>query len=455
MTDRLSEYGWGFQVKVLAAMFTDRIFLQQISDIIQADYFESDANSWLLEVILTHFTEYKAPPSKDVLKVKLTELHDDGPESVLKAAILEQLKDVFRFMESDDLTFVKDEILKFCKNQEIKRAIMESVGLLQLGNYDQIKTNMDKAMKAGADTDIGLDYKTSVAARYDEAARHTITTGWDVVDDLMDGGLANGELGVVMAPAGIGKSWLLINIGANAIKAGHTVIHYTLELNKEYVGQRYDSVLTGINAQTLKHHQDTVQDKMDTLKGELIVKYYPTKSVGVMGLKAHLEKSIMLGKKPALVIVDYGDLLKINVKKDKHEALEELYEDLRGMAGEYDVPVWTASQAGRSALEEDIIEADKIASSYGKVMVADFLMSLSRKVEDKMSGTGRGHVIKNRFGPDGITLPCKINTNNGQFQFFEPQTTQGKQTTQVMKTGENIVKKNLAQKFKDMGGSFG
>lgn len=455
MTDRLSEYGWGFQVKVLAAMFTDRIFLQQISDIIQPNYFESDANSWLLDVILAHFTEYKAPPSKDVLKVKLTELHDDGPESVLKAAILEQLKDVFRYMESDDLTFVKDEILKFCKNQEIKRAIMESVDLLQQGNYDQIKTNMDKAMKAGADTDIGLDYKTSVAARYDEAARHTITTGWDVIDDLMDGGLANGELGVVMAPAGIGKSWLLINIGANAIKAGHTVIHYTLELNKEYVGQRYDSVLTGINAQTLKHHQDTVQDKMDSLKGELIVKYYPTKSVGVMGLKAHLEKSIMLGKKPALVIVDYGDLLKINAKKDKHEALEELYEELRGMAGEYDVPVWTASQAGRSALEEDIIEADKIASSYGKVMVADFLMSLSRKVEDKMSGTGRGHVIKNRFGPDGITLPCKINTNNGQFQFFEPQTTQGKQTTQVMKSGENIMKKNLAQKFKDLGGQLG
>ena len=455
MTDKLSAYGWGFQVKVIAAMFTDRIFLQQISDIIQADYFESDANSWLLDVILTHFTEYEAPPSKDVLKVKLTELHDDGPGSILKAAIVEQLKDVFRFMESDDLTFVKDEILKFCKNQEIKRAIMESVGLLQQGNYDQIKTNMDKAMKAGADTDIGLDYKTSVAARYDEAARHTITTGWDVIDDLMDGGLANGELGVVMAPAGIGKSWLLINIGANAVKLGHTVIHYTLELNKEYVGQRYDSVLTGINAQTLKHHQDTVQDKMDTLKGELIVKYYPTKSVGIMGLKAHLEKSIMVGKKPALVIVDYGDLLKINVKKDKHEALEELYEDLRGMAGEYDVPVWTASQAGRSALEEDIIEADKIASSYGKVMVADFLISLSRKVEDKMSGTGRGHVIKNRFGPDGITLPCKINTNNGQFQFFEPQTAQGKQTTQVMKTGENIVKKNLAQKFKDMGGSFG
>ena len=451
MTDKLSDYGWGFQVKVLAAMFTDRLFLQQISDIIRAEYFDSDANSWLLDIILTHFREYKTPPSKDVLKVKITEIEND----ILKATILEQLKDVFRFMESDDLTFVKDEILKFCKNQEIKQAIMDSVSLLKHGNFDEIKSKIDSAMKAGADTNIGLEYVTDVAARYNEAARHTITTGWDVIDDLMDGGLAPGELGVVMAPAGIGKSWLLINIGAHAVKAGKTVIHYTLELNENYVGQRYDSVLTGIPAQNLKNYREDIESKMLTLKGDLIVKYYPTKSVGVMGLKAHIEKTIMLGKKPDLVIVDYGDLLKVNIKKDKHEALEDLYEELRGMAGEYSIPVWTASQAGRSALEDDIIEADKIASSYGKVMVADFLMSLSRKVEDKMSGTGRGHVIKNRFGPDGITLPSKINTNNGQFQFFEPQTQQGKQTTQIMKTGENMVKKNLAQKFKDLGGSLG
>lgn len=449
--DKLTEYGYNFQVKTISAMFVDRIFLQQIADIIRPEYFESDANQWLLDIIINHFKEYKSPPTKDVLKVKVTEIEND----ILKTAVLEQLKEVFRYMESDDLTFVKDEILKFCKNQEMKRAIMESVTLLKHGNYDEIKSKMDLALKAGADTNIGLEYKKDIARRYNQAARHCIGTGWDIIDDLMDGGLAKGELGVVMAPAGIGKSWLLINIGANAIKAGRIVLHYTLELNEDYVGQRYDSVIMGINAQNLKNYQDEIQERMDTLKGDLIVKYYPTKSVGVIGLKAHLEKTIMLGQKPDLVIVDYGDLLKINSKKDKHEALEELYEDLRGMAGEYEIPVWTASQAGRAALEEDIIEADKIASSYGKVMVADFLMSLSRKVEDKMSGTGRGHVIKNRFGPDGVTLPSKINTNNGQFQFFEPQTSQGKETTKTMKTGENIMKQNLSQRFKDIKGSLG
>ena len=450
MTDKLSEYGWSFQVKVLAAMFVDRTFLQQIADIIQSDYFESDANSWLLDILIDHFREYKTPPSKDVLKVKVTEIDND----ILKTAVLEQLKEVFRYMESSDLTFVKDEILKFCKNQEIKRAIMDSVGLLKMGNYDEIKSKMDSAMKAGADTDIGHEYKKDVVARYNEAARHTVTTGWDVIDDLMDGGLAPGELGVVMAPAGIGKSWMLINIGANAIKQNKTVIHYTLELNENYVGQRYDSVITGIAAQNLKNYTADIEEKLRDISGELIIKYYPTKSVGVMGIKAHVEKTIMLGNKPDLIVVDYADLLKVS-SKDKHEALEELYEDLRGMAGEYGVPVWTATQANRSALEDDIIEADKIASSYGKVMVSDFLMSLSRKVEDKLSGTGRGHVIKNRFGPDGITLPSKINTNNGQFNFFEPQTTQGRQTTQTMKTGDTLIKKNLAQKFKDLGGSLG
>ena len=450
MTDKLSEYGWSFQVKVLAAMFVDRTFLQQIADIIQSDYFESDANSWLLDILIDHFREYKTPPSKDVLKVKVTEIDND----ILKTAVLEQLKEVFRYMESSDLTFVKDEILKFCKNQEIKRAIMDSVGLLKMGNYDEIKSKMDSAMKAGADTDIGHEYKKDVVARYNEAARHTVTTGWDVIDDLMDGGLAPGELGVVMAPAGIGKSWMLINIGANAIKQNKTVIHYTLELNENYVGQRYDSVITGIAAQNLKNYTDDIEDKLKNISGELIIKYYPTKSVGVMGIKAHVEKTIMLGNKPDLIVVDYADLLKVS-SKDKHEALEELYEDLRGMAGEYGVPVWTATQANRSALEDDIIEADKIASSYGKVMVSDFLMSLSRKVEDKLSGTGRGHVIKNRFGPDGITLPSKINTNNGQFNFFEPQSNQGRQTTQTMKTGDTLIKKNLAQKFKDLGGSLG
>ena len=207
-------------------------------------------------------------------------------------------------------------------------------------------------------------------------------------------------------------------------------------------------VITGIANQNLKHYQDDIKEQLEKLDGELIIKHYPTKSVSVMGIRAHVEKCIMQDKKPDVIIVDYADLLRGHGQEKRHE-LEGIYEELRGMAGEYDIPVWTASQANRSALEEDVIDASKISESYGKVMVADFVLSLSRKVQDKLAGTGRWHVIKNRFGPDGITLPSKMNLSNGQFNIYTDTSLQGQNTQKQMDNGDNLAKQLLARKYKE------
>jgi len=167
-----------------------------------------------------------------------------------------------------------------------------------------------------------------------------------------------------------------------------------------------------------------------------------------MGIRAHVEKCIMQDKKPDVIIVDYADLIRGHGQEKRHE-LEGIYEDLRGMAGEYEIPVWTASQANRSALEEDVIDASKVSESYGKVMVADFVLSLSRKVQDKLAGTGRWHVIKNRFGPDGITLPSKMNTSNGQFNIYTDTSLQGQNTQKQMDKGDELAKQLLARKYKE------
>ena len=445
MTDRLSSYGYSFQIKVITALFTDRLFLQQISDILLPTYFESDANNWVVTKILEYNKEYKSPPTLEVMKVKIEDVEHD----VLKQQIIGHLKDAWKFVEATDLDFIKQQALDFCKNQEIKKAILSSVELLKHGRYEDIKSKIDDALKAGGDKDIGHDYMTSIEERYTEAVRDTKETPWEVINELTDGGLGKGELGVFVAPAGIGKSWGLINIGANAIKKGQTVLHYTLELNEAYVGLRYDSVVTGIANQNLKHYQSQVKEELEKLDGELIIKYYPTKTVSVLGLRGHIEKCIMQGKKPDIVIVDYADLLRGHGQEKRHE-LEGIYEDLRGLAGEYEIPVWTASQANRSALEEDVIGAEKISESYGKVMVADFVISLSRKVQDKLAGTGRWHVIKNRFGPDGITLPSKMNTSNGQIHIYADTSVQGQQTQKEMDKGDELTRKMLARKFKEI-----
>jgi replicative DNA helicase len=451
MNDLLSGYGYTFQIKVITALLRNRTFLQQIHDILDPNYFESEANQWLIEQIIEYSKVYKSSPTLEVLKFKIQDIEHD----VLKQEVVQHLKDAWRYVESDDLTFIEEKVLDFCKNQQIKKAIINSVELLQQGKYEQIKYLVDNALKAGADKNIGHDYVENVEDRYTQAVRFVKETPWDIINELTDGGLGKGELGVFVAPAGIGKSWGLINIGAHALKKGMTVIHYTLELNEAYVGLRYDSVVTGIANQNLKHHLEDVKQAVAKLPGNLIIRYYPTKSCSVTGLRGHIEKCILQGKRPDVIIVDYADLLKGNGTEKRIE-LETIYEDLRGLAGEYDVPVWTASQANRSALEEDVIDASKIAESYGKVMVADFVLSLSRKLEDKLAGTGRWHVIKNRFGPDGITLPSKMNTNNGQINIYADTSLQGKETQKQMDNSDQITKKLLNRKYQEItGNSFG
>jgi len=209
------------------------------------------------------------------------------------------------------------------------------------------------------------------------------------------------------------------------VKKGMNVIYYTLELSETYVGARFDSYYTGIPSQDLKFHQEEAEDAIRKLKGKLVIKQYPTKTATVNTLSAHIDKCVMQGFKPDVVIVDYADLLRDTGQKGAVRndiMLGNIYEDLRGLAGTYQIPLYTASQANRSALEEDIIEADKIAEAYSKVMVADFVVSLSRKVSDKISGTGRWHVIKNRFGPDGLTFPSKMNMAVSKIEIFAENT---------------------------------
>ena len=436
-----NKFGTSFQIKIISALLSDRIFLQTVYDIIKPEMFDSDANEWLVQKTLSHFDEYSQLPTLDVFKNEVNKVERD----VLKHSVVDNLKQAWNHLESDDLDYVKEKTLEFCKNQTFKGAILESVGLLEEGKFDVIKSLIDSAMKAGQDTDVGHEYKENIVERYESTVRNVVPTGWDAIDELVDGGFGKGELIMFAAPPGIGKSWALVNVGMAAAKKGKTVVHYTLELNEGYVGQRYDSVLTGIAVPNLKFNLDDVRTQVENLSGDIIVKHWPTKSAGLNTMRASLDKLKLQGKNPDIIIVDYADLLKGNSRKERHEELEEIVEGLRGIAGEYEVPLYTASQINRSGAEDDIITGTKIAGSFSKLMTADFVVSLSRKIEDKLAGTGRWHVIKNRFGPDGMTLPSKANMSNGIINIYSDDSIDGKKTQSDMNKGESLVRKNLLQ----------
>ena len=447
MSETLTQFGTSFQSKIIASLLSNIKFIQTISDILNPKMFDSDSNKWLVKSISEYYYEYKKQPTLEVIKYKIDEIDND----VLKSGVVDKLREVWKNIEATDLEFVQEQTLDFCKNQTLKNAILSSVDLLENKDYDGIKSIIDEAMKAGTTRDLGHDYITSLETRLEQSARETVKTPWDVINEIMDGGLGAGELGVIVAPAGIGKSWTLQALGAGSIKEQKTVIHYTLELNENYVGLRYDSIFSGVTTANIKYYKDVVTDKISKLPGRLLIKYFPTKAASVQTLASHLKQIELSGTKPDLVVVDYADILMPTGNfKEKRHAIGNIYEDLRGLAGELEVPIWTASQANRSALEEDVIGADKVAEDYSKVMTADFVMSMSRKVEDKIANTGRFHVIKNRFGIDGVTYPSTINTNIGQVQIFEGSSQFGKEAQGKMNNSEEFIRKELANKYKDM-----
>ena len=298
--ESLIQYGTSFQSKIITSLLLNNKFIKTVYDILEISYFDSDSNKFLVKEIRNYFDKYKTPPTMEALKVVIDDLEND----VMKTAVVDSLRNAWNHRESPDLEFVQEKTLEFCKNQVIKSAIMQSVELLDTQKYDEIKGVIDNAMKAGVERDIGHEYNTGFEERMNQQSRNTVPTKWDSVNDLMDGGLAGGELGVVVAPAGIGKSWTLQAIGADAVRQGKTVIHYTLELNAQYVGLRYDTIVSGQPTANLQYHKDEVLKKINQLKGELVIKYYPTRSASVNTISAHLQQCELQGIKPDMIIVD-------------------------------------------------------------------------------------------------------------------------------------------------------
>ena len=323
--ESLIQYGTSFQSKIITSLLLSNKFIKTVYDILEVNYFDSDSNKFLIKEIKKYFDKYKIQPTMEAMKVIIDDLDND----VLKTSVVDSLRNAWNHRESPDLEFVQEKTLEFCRNQVIKSAIMDSVELLDTQQYDKIKGVIDTAMRAGVERDIGHEYLTGFEERMSQQARNTVPTKWDSINEIMEGGLAGGELGVVVAPAGIGKSWTLQALGADAVKQGKTIIHYTLELNAQYVGLRYDTIISGQPTGNLQYHKDEVIKKINQLKGELVIKYYPTRTASVNTISSHLQQCELQGIKPDMIIVDYADIMKSTQNfREKRHSIGLIYEEL-------------------------------------------------------------------------------------------------------------------------------
>ena len=408
----LNSYGTSFQIKVISSLLTHKEFLVNINDMLVEDYFDNQAHKWIIKEILKYYDKYHTTPSMEILAVELQKCGNE----VLQISIKEQLKEAYN-TSNDDLEYVQEEFSSFCKNQQLKGALLQSVDLLKGGDYESIRHLINNAIKAGQDKNIGHEYAKDIESRYREDSRTTIKTPWDKINELLQGGLGNGDFGLIFGNPGGGKSWSLVALGGHATKLGYNVIHYTLELGEQYVGRRYDAYFSKIGVDKIQKHKDKIETLMSDIKGNLIIKEFPTGKATMSTIEAHIQKVKDMGIEPDLIIIDYVDLLSSKRKTvDRKGEIDDIYTSTKGLARELDIPVWSVSQVNRAGAKDNIVEGDKAAGSYDKIMITDVCISLSRQRKDKVEGTGRFHIMKNRYGMDGLTFGVKADTSTGHFE---------------------------------------
>ena len=440
-----SKYGKSFQEGLAALILQDRAFSDQIQEVLETQYFELKYLQVFVDKIFGYKQKYSVHPTdKIIMTILRTELEDETD------AIKKQTRDYFSRIHITHITdqdFIKNTSLDFCRKQTLKEAMIKSVGLLKNSSYDEIAKVINEALKLGSDSDFGYDYVADFERRFEIKARDPISTGWDEIDTLCRGGLGNGELGVVIAPTGAGKSMVLVHLGAQALLQGKTVVHYTLELQDTSIGIRYDSCITGVSLSEMHSFKEMIYEKVQEVPGKLIIKEYPTKSASTQTLKNHIEKLKQRDIKPDMILVYYGDLLKpVTVTREKRHDLESIYEELRAIAQENKCPVWTASQTNRSGLNAEVVTLESISEAYSKCFVADFICSVSRTIDDKNNNTGRMFVAKNRFGPDGLVYPAKMDLSRVKIDVL-PST--GETIGEIQVNAAKQQSERLKEKYKN------
>jgi replicative DNA helicase len=447
------QYGKQFQEKIFQGLLTDRSWATQMIEIMSPSFFELKYLQFLTQRYFDYYQKYKDFPTLSLLVTIIRDDLKEGKDVVLRDQIVEFLQRIRVNPDMGDVQYVKDKTLDFCKKQAMKEALEKAVEMIATDNLDSVMDLMKNALSAGTPAAIGHDFFEDTEARFVKTRRLTCPTGLTQIDaqDILNGGLGRGEIGVVVANTGVGKSHFLVQMGAEALRVGKNVVHYTFELSETAVGLRYDSNLCEIPSGDVIDRKDEVMEfyKNNQL-GRLIIKEYPTGTASVQTLRNHIEKLLLKSFVPSIIIIDYADIMKSSRKFDslRHE-LKLVYEELRNFAMDLNVPIWTASQSNREGSNSEIVGLENMSEAYGKAMVADVVLSISRKPNEKATGAGRIFVAKNRAGRDGVLFPMHIDTSMSRFKLIDSNELS---VDDVVKADGSSMKKLLKEKWEEING---
>lgn len=428
------KYTTAVQLKILAILWRDEQSYTLYRETIKPKYFSKGIHIDICRIIFDYHDKYKMAPTLDALVEEVTFMCDKtSSKKKVEDDYLDAIDTMAR-MELYDIDYIKDKILSFGKRQALVDAIIESADILEKkpdAEYVKIEKLIKDATLVGENVnDLGVGLYENIEERFlsygkEDDVIERIPTSLTKLDELLNGGGGRGELLCVTASPGLGKTTTLITIGASAIEHGYNVLHISLENDERQILRNYDCRLL---KKSVDYIADNVTNSCSALlniqkyrRGDLRIKRYPTKTITVQTIRSLLDQLKTVEKFiPDVLIVDYGAILKpLNNYADKRNAIEDNYEQLRAIACDYDVVLWTGAQANRGALSKKVVTKADLAECFAISNICDVMVCLCQTLKEKANNEMRMFLTKVRDSADGLMLKGSINYDIKKMEFDE------------------------------------
>lgn len=400
----MTAYGFGreFRMKMLALLLLDT-WVAKYGCLIVPEYFDQEDEASFAQAIITYRAKYNQAPDDPYDVIELM----DGKHSAMAM-------DVYDGRDKWNLELASDKAIQFAKEQAARLAILEGVDDIEKGDVQSAIARMKAALDVGEDFESpGLDPFDEVDYWLYDYWEDKIPTGWLHVDQMLEGGLAPGELGIVMGPQNRGKSMCLVNIGYSAasLLCGANVVHFTHEMSVKQVAKRYAARVVfrfpkrGDDLQ--QYAEELVMAARRLLKGRIRI-IGGAKKMTTQQVQSHLDRLLSDNFKIDLIVDDYIDLIiPPRIYKDRRYELSALYEWYRSISDQYHAPVWSASQANRPAFSKEVISLQDIAEDIGKASTADVILSLCMTMDEERIDRCRLFGAKVRDGSSRFMVEAK------------------------------------------------
>jgi replicative DNA helicase len=413
-----------FQIQLLNNIVIYKEFSNSIIDVIDPQYFDNQYFKIICQMIKEYYLKYEHIPTFNTIE-QLTKSEISSP--MAQKNILDTLEQVKNVSDEGSI-YVQEKSLKFCKQQELQKVMVKSQSIIDNGDfesYDKLEEMVRGALQVGEVDKGTTDVFFNLSEVMDEDYRHPIPIGISGIDNLLKGGLAKGEIGVILAPTGVGKSTFTTKIANHAFNLGYNVLQIFFEDNPKIIQRKHITLWTGIHPDDLTDNKELVIDKVKQIqnnkKNKLILKKLPSDTVTMNQIKNQIRKILANGDKVDMVILDYIDCVVPDRKmSDEWKSEGSVMRAFESMCHELDMVGWTATQGNRSSISSEVVTTDQMGGSIKKAQVGHVIITVAKSLQQKEMNLATIAITKSRIGKDGIIFEnCKF--DNGMLDIDTEQ----------------------------------